>query len=72
MEGDFQVRGSLHEAKLRELGEILKERLPASMGFTLVLFDYSIGEDHGATFYISTAAREESIELLEEFIAKIK
>lgn len=71
-ESDFREEGDLHKAKLRELADELKKRLPASMGFLMLLFDYSVGEDHGATFYASTASRAESIVLLEEHIAHLK
>ncbi len=68
MEDNFEVRGSLHEAKLRELSNELKSRIPPSMGFTILLFDNSIGNDHGATYYASTAGRDDTVNLLNEFI----
>lgn len=71
-ESNYQVPGDLHKAKLKELANELKNRLPASMGFLVLLFDYSVGENHGATFYASTASRKESIELLEEQIKHLK
>lgn len=71
-EENYQVAGELHKAKLKELASELKKRLPASMGFLVLLFDYSVGDSHGATFYASTASRKESIELLEELIKHLK
>lgn len=77
MTDHFEVEGDLHKEKLREFGRILKEKLPPSMGYTLLIFDYSIDKkdgttDNGATFYLSTAPRDQGIKLLEEFLAKQK
>ncbi len=68
-EENFEVRGSLHEAKLKEIGELISSALPASIGFTLVLFDYGKG---GSTFYISSASRGDTIEMLDELKGKLK
>lgn len=64
---DFQVRNRLSEAKLREVGNIIKTTLPPHLGFTLLLYDYGSG---GATYYMSTANREDTVALLTEFISK--
>ena len=67
-EGEYEVPGELHKQKLAEIARELKSRIPPSMGFTILLYDYSVGNDHGATFYASTADRRETIKLMEEFI----
>lgn len=66
---DFQVRSRLTEEKLREVGKIIKTTLPPHLGFTLLLYDYGEG---GATFYMSSANREDNIRLMQEFIEKQK
>ncbi len=71
-EGRYEVEGELHKAKLVEMCMELKARLPASMGFTVLLFDYSVGTDHGATFYASTVGKKENIELMTEQIEHLK
>lgn len=67
--GNFQVRAQMGEDALREMGHALKGLVPMSFGFTLLLFEYGEG---GNIFYMSTAARKETREMMEEFISKQK
>lgn len=64
----FEVRSFTMEATLKELGHMLAMITPKELGYTLLLYEY--GDAGGNLFYISTAARKETIELMKEFINK--
>ncbi len=76
VENNFEVSGSLHEAKLREISMLIRAALPPSMGFTLLIYDYAVERkgvvDTDNLFYSSSANRGETIEMMEEFIKKLK
>ena len=61
------------EAVARELGRLLGEGLEANygstVGFTLFLFEY--GEEGWFT-YISSAHRDDMIQVVEEWLKKVK
>lgn len=63
-----------HEAVMRLLHEIadsVKEQTPKGWGFTVFLFPYGDATGPGKdTFYISTANREDMIQVLREFVGK--
>lgn len=62
----YQVRNDKLEELLREQAQVLKTKMPAGYGFTLLLFGY----DSPELFYISSAEREGMIETMKEFISK--
>lgn len=68
-EENFEVKNKIVEAILKDLGAELKRRMPAGMGFALLMFDY--GAD-GSLFYIADAEREDMIKTMEEFIERNK
>ena len=65
---NFQI-----EADARELGRLLKNGLDAqyggTVGFTLFLFE--LGEDGWFT-YLSSAHRDDMIQVVEEWLKKVK
>lgn len=65
---ETQVRLVL-EKQTREIANVVKERLPAGVGFALFLFDYGA---EGNTAYVSTAKRDDMIRLIEEWLARVK
>lgn len=64
---DYEVKNAEVEARLKELGNYLKGRMPEGMGFTLLMSDF---KEKGATFYISSIEREGAINSMLEFVAK--
>lgn len=67
--GEYEVRSQEAEKTLRQIGELMKESMPAGYGFAFFLFTYGEG---GSLFYISSAQREDMIKLLGEFQTKLK
>lgn len=63
----FEVRNAEAEAKLKEIGRMLKEQMPVGFGFTLLIFNYGEG---GGMFYLSSAERQDMINAMREFIHK--
>lgn len=55
------------EATLRELSQHVGSRLPEGWGFTLLLFSYG---PNGNLFYMSSAEREDVINVMKEFIQR--
>jgi hypothetical protein len=64
---NFEVGHEAHEIALKRLGSVLKEHVPAGMGFTVLMFDYGPG---GNVFYLSSAKREDMLKAMQEFIDK--
>lgn len=69
MESHYEIKKAEVEARMKELGNELKTKMPEGMGFALLMFDY---RKEGNTFYVSSANREDTIKAFEEFIAKLK
>lgn len=67
----FEVRNEAVEAKLREIGRMLKKSVDEvpGCGFCLWLFSYGEGGD---MFYLSSARREDVMRMLDEFKAKCR
>jgi hypothetical protein len=63
----FEVQNEQIKSRLRDIGNILERALPKGWGFTLQMFSYG---ENGSMFYLSSAAREDMIRLMEEFIKK--
>lgn len=63
-----QVRLIL-EQQCRQLAKGLRPQLPAGVGFALFLFDFGAA---GNLAYVSTAHREDTIRLIEEWLAGVK
>lgn len=61
-----QVRLVL-EKQTRELAELLKDKVPAGVGFALFLFDFGAA---GNTAYVSTAKRDDMMNLLTEWMER--
>ena len=61
-----QVRLVL-EMQCREIADLLKEKVPAGVGFTLFLFDFG---QKGNTAYVSMGQRDDSVKLIREWLAK--
>ncbi len=55
------------EADARKLADQLRAQLPANIGFTLFLFDYG---DTGNMTYISTAQRDDMVEVIRNWLKK--
>jgi hypothetical protein len=64
-----QVR-LVQEQQCRDLAEHLAPKLPAGTGFALFIFDYGDGQKKGNVSYISTAAREQMIDLVEDWLRR--
>lgn len=64
---NFEVGHESQEIALKKLGNLIKEKVPKGMGFTLLMFDYG---PTGNMFYISSAVRKDVIASMKEFIAK--
>ena len=69
MEEKFEVRNREIEARLNDIGVLLKAAMPENWGFVLVMS--SLGEN-GAAFYLSSIERESTINLMEEMFQKLK
>jgi hypothetical protein len=70
-QGNFNIRNSEIEAKLREIGALVKSQTPEGWGFSVLMFDFTQpGEDPGALFYISSADREDMLKAMKEFIKR--
>lgn len=67
--GDYEVRHQEAEQKLREIGRLMKDTLPMGWGFAHFLYTYGEG---GTFFYIASCEREDMINLLQEFLVKLK
>jgi hypothetical protein len=67
--GSMEVRHKEAEEMLRDIGRLMKQSCPPGYGFAFFLFTYGEG---GNFFYISSADREGIVNLLEEFIVKLK
>lgn len=65
--GDFEVRDAAAEAKLKEIGDLLRTMMPEGYGFSLLIFSWGEG---GSMFYTSNAERTEMIAAMREFIQK--
>jgi hypothetical protein len=68
---NYEVRNAEVEAKLKGIGQRMKqsmEEIPG-YGFTLLIFSYGAGGD---MFYISSAERATMIEALKELIKKLE
>jgi hypothetical protein len=49
------------------MAALIDEHIPDGCGFTLFLFDYSVG---GSMFYMSSAERAGSVQAIKEWIAR--
>jgi hypothetical protein len=67
MPDTFEVDNPQIKSLLREIGNKIRSQIPPGWGFTLFIFSYGEG---GATFYLSTANRDDMIKALREFIAR--
>lgn len=63
----YEVRNGEIEAKLKEIGRMLKDSMPQGWGFTLLLTSYGAG---GSLFYLSSVERQDMIATMREFIQK--
>lgn len=63
----FEVRNAEAEAKLKEIGRVLKASMPPGFGFTLLITSYG---DGGSLFYVSSCERDSMIATMREFIQK--
>jgi hypothetical protein len=63
----YEVHHAGAERALREIARLLKDRMPPGYGFTLFIFSYG---EHGDLFYVSSAAREDMLKTMKEFIKK--
>lgn len=63
----YNVRDPEIEAKLKHLARLIKGNLPDDWGFMLMLFSYG---ENGTTFYISSAQREDVVNVMKEFIQR--
>lgn len=71
MTEDFEVRNEEIEKTLKDIGTLIRDQIPDTWGFTLLMFDYSNNEkDAGSMFYISSARREDMLKAMMEFIDK--
>jgi hypothetical protein len=65
----YEVRNPEIEAKLKEIGEILKSVMPEGWGFMLLIA--SVGGP-GSMFYMSDIERQSMIDTMREFIHKFE
>lgn len=68
MDGDsFKIKNEAVQAKLHDLGQMLKGTMPPGFCFTLLLSEVGAG---GAMFYISSAERDGALDSMKEFLVK--
>lgn len=65
----FEVRDPEVEAKLRQIGEALRDSCAKVPGYGFALLIFQFG-DGGNMFWTSNADRDDMIEAMEEFIRK--
>jgi hypothetical protein len=63
----FEVRNEGIEAALREVGNLIRSKIPEGCGFGLMIFQTGEGGD---LFWVSNARREDMIAVMKEFIHK--
>jgi hypothetical protein len=63
----YEVKHERAEAALRGIAKAIADATPPGFGFALFLFTYGEG---GATFYISSAQRDDVRRLLAEWLRK--
>lgn len=64
---NYEVKDERLESLLKRIATSFSKQLPEDIGFTLFLFTY--GED-GNLFYISSAQREDMINVVKEWLDK--
>lgn len=57
------------EAKAREIGRLLKTKMPEGVGFFLCLYDFG---DSGWMTYVGNGRRDDTIKLLRELAEKLE
>ena len=57
------------EKRARAIGKAIGDRLPSTMGFCLVMFDFGRG---GNATYVSNAERADMVAALEEMLGHLK
>lgn len=62
----YSVRNTEIEQKMKELAIRLKSEMPEGWGFTLLIFEF--GGPGTSLFYISSAEREDMMNVMREFI----
>jgi hypothetical protein len=68
----YEVENPEIQKTLRDVGSRIGHALPEGWGFLLLLFDYLTTPKGGATFYISSADREDVLNLADEWLSKAK
>jgi len=63
----YEIRQEDVERKLYSIGKLIGDDLPDGYGFMLMIASYGEG---GSAFYLSSMQREDTIKMLEEFIAR--
>jgi len=63
----YEIRQEDVERKLYSIGKLIGDALPDGYGFMLMIASYGEG---GSAFYLSSMQREDTIKMLEEFIAR--
>ena len=66
----YDVRDKVIEDKMKELATKISSFLPKSWGFNLLIFEYN--QKDGAVFYISSAEKQNVIEMLEKEVERLK
>lgn len=55
--------------RMRKISDTIKPMMPPGNGYILLTFDYG---EKGELHYLSSARREDSIKVLEEFLVRLK
>jgi hypothetical protein len=66
----YEVRNPEIEAKLRDIGALMKGAMKDVPGYGFALMIFSFGPD-GSMFYISNAERDDMIKVLKELEEKL-
>ena len=67
MIGDFEVRNTQVEDKLKEIGNKLRDGMPKGFGFVLLIAEFG---EAGGVFYTANCNRKDVCNMMREFIAK--
>ena len=64
----YEIHNAAIQAQVKHFGDEIKKQMPDGWGFVLMMFDYN----SDSLFYISSADRGGSIDIVKEWIQKME